>query len=105
MFSHWGIDFGIEICADHNQRFAKNEVGDGNSVDVHCLLSAGISPNAFNVAVGNGGLVIHNDGSTSPASQSVKTLNVNQNTQGKTLDATNELTNANEPILVWQVTV
>lgn len=105
LFTHWGVSFGIEVCADHNQKFARKEVGDGNNVDIHCLLSAGMTPSAFNVAVGDGGVVIHNDGSTSPASQSVKTLSVNQHTNGKTLDASNEITTGNEPVRVWQVTV
>lgn len=105
LFSHWGMDFAIEVCADHNKKFARKEVGDGNSVSIHCLLSAGISPSAFNVALGDGGIAIHNDGSTTPASQSVKSMAIHPQTGGKTLNNEGELTNGTEPVRVWRFTI
>jgi hypothetical protein len=67
IFSHKGVTFSMEICADQAGKTARNEYiskfPDGKGTDVHILISAGSNLNASNTPVKNGGLVVHVDAS------------------------------------------
>lgn len=70
-FSKWGLNFGIEICADHSSRILQNEcIGLGRMVDVHLLISAGMTAAKGNSAFEKEyGALLHNDGSLTDKSQ------------------------------------
>jgi len=73
-FAWRGIRFGIEICADHAGSTLKGELGDGNRVDIHLMLSAGMMPVKNACAAKAGGLLVTNDGSLGDTSQQVNTF-------------------------------
>jgi predicted amidohydrolase len=70
-FTWRGVRFGIEICADHAGATLKGEVGAGNHVDIHLMLSAGMMPTMAGCVAKAAGLLISNDGSITDASQQV----------------------------------
>jgi hypothetical protein len=67
IFTHQGVTFSMEICADQAGKSARKEYMSqfpgGKGTDVHVLISAGSQLNAGNTPVKNGGLVVHVDAS------------------------------------------
>jgi hypothetical protein len=55
-----GVRFGVEVCMDHADRTLKNFL-NGGSVDVHILISDGVTPDNSRIAAKTGGYVIHCD--------------------------------------------
>mmetsp|Transcript_22038 Transcript_22038/g.32559 ORF Transcript_22038/g.32559 Transcript_22038/m.32559 type:complete len:401 (-) Transcript_22038:95-1297(-) len=56
-FSHRGLKFGLEVCADHVSGALKKQVGD-EKVDVHVVVSCGVTMHADNAATTRHGVVI-----------------------------------------------
>jgi hypothetical protein len=55
-----GVSFGIEVCMDHASKTLKNFL-NGGTVDVHILVSDGVTPDNFRIAAKANGHVIHCD--------------------------------------------
>jgi predicted amidohydrolase len=53
------MDFGIEVCLDHAFGTTANEIGHLGKVDVHIISSAQVANNEKNVAVRDGGYLVH----------------------------------------------
>jgi predicted amidohydrolase len=73
-FQWKGIRFGIEICADHAGTKLRNELGAGQHVNVHLMLSAGMMPTKNGNCAKAGGLMVHNDGSLGEHAQTVSRI-------------------------------
>lgn len=98
-FSWNGIRFGIEICADHSGKALKNELGPGNRVDIHLMLSAGMTPDLGGCAAKAGGLLVSNDGSLEAGSQQVNCVTAAGLLQALPRLATTQTT------VVWQAQI
>lgn len=66
-FTHNGVNFSMELCADQAGKVAKTEYGakfpDGRGTDMHILMSAGSALVPIAVPVKDGGIVVAVDGS------------------------------------------
>jgi hypothetical protein len=66
-FTHDGVRFSMELCADQAGKVAKTEYGakfpDGKGTDMHILMSAGSALVPIAVPVKDGGIVVAVDGS------------------------------------------
>jgi len=66
-FTHGGVRFSMELCADQAGKVAKTEYGtkfpDGKGTDMHILMSAGSALVPIAVPVKDGGIVVAVDGS------------------------------------------
>lgn len=60
-FEHAGLSFGIEICADHNNRALAKNYG-GKRIDVHILISCGARLYGPDVVARIGGIALSTDG-------------------------------------------
>ncbi|HEY8376467.1 MAG TPA: hypothetical protein VIK91_08260, partial [Nannocystis sp.] len=65
IFELEGLKFALEICADHVNRRAREEAG-GYGVDVHIVVSDGVTVGKPGLAAHKGGIVIYNDAETIP---------------------------------------
>lgn len=61
-FVHKGLTFGIEICSDYGAKTLKTALAAaGQTIDVHLLVSEGMTPSAMGAAVGVGKLLVNCD--------------------------------------------
>ena len=62
VFKSDGIQFGIEVCLDHNDNVLRDWVNTGNSrVDIHLYISATNTHRVSNLQARTGGYVVHCD--------------------------------------------
>jgi hypothetical protein len=63
-FSLWGLNFGIEICKDHEKRRLVQQatLHGAAKFDIHMIISSTIHNSGSGLHVKDGGLLIHSDG-------------------------------------------
>jgi hypothetical protein len=71
-FEHNGLRYGIEVCNDHNGRLLKQTSEE--KVDVHIIVSCGVTIEQDKIHARDGGVVLHTDGEIATKNKMKKTL-------------------------------
>jgi hypothetical protein len=72
LFTYGGLQFGIEVCLDHNLEFLKKELENRRNLDVHMVVACGMRRYPQNVMARNGGVFLRIDGHIRPLSEAIK---------------------------------